>query len=280
MPTPTCPLQAPVEIRHWDCLLDAMSSPESDSFIKTLAFGCVALQNRLVDLVSSPPPRSFHSSQLQEILDRAAKRSDISDHLTTLFWEAMAGPSGLMVELGVRGGESTFVLERVARLKGGLPLVSIDIEDCSDVSDYDHWFFVRTDDVKFAGEFDSWTRARGLSSRINLLFIDTSHLFDHTVLELKHWVPLLAEGGRLVFHDTNQRRLYHRRDGSWGIGWNNRGVMSAIEHMLDCHFNERMDFVEYVKGWMIRHEACCNGFTVMTRLTSDPASPVSVSPSS
>ena len=45
-----------------------------------------------------------------------ARRSDISDHLATIFSEAVAAKPRLIVELGVRGGESRYALERAARV--------------------------------------------------------------------------------------------------------------------------------------------------------------------
>ncbi len=80
---------------------------------------------------------------------------DISDHLPVLFAEALEARPKLIVELGVRGGDSTFVFERVARLCGST-LLSVDIDDCSRVSPWDRWHFVREDDIAFAGRFEAW----------------------------------------------------------------------------------------------------------------------------
>src|SRR5262249_44383255 len=90
--------------------------------------------------------------ELQQIQERIQRDTDISDHLPTLFAESLAAMPKLIVELGVRGGDSTFVLERVARLCRA-KLLSVDIEDCSNVSDNPEWMFIQRDDITFAAEF-------------------------------------------------------------------------------------------------------------------------------
>ena len=57
--------------------------------------------------------------------------SAVSKGRMTLFTEALSVHPSLIVELGVRGGESTFVFERVAKMCGS-QLGSVDIEDCAE----------------------------------------------------------------------------------------------------------------------------------------------------
>lgn len=216
-------------------------------------------------------PAAAGSRELQEIREFARCRSDISDHLETMFAEGLSAQPRLIVELGVRGGVSTYVLERVARLCGNVPLVSVDLEDCSGASRYSNWHFVKTDDITFAGAFPQWCRERRLPSELDFLFLDTSHLLEHTVQEIRHWFPLLSERAKVCFHDTNQRRLYFRKDGSVGIGWSNgRGVIGALEQYFSASFREQADFIDARNGWLIQHTAACNGFTVLTRLGQVP----------
>jgi cephalosporin hydroxylase len=40
-----------------------------------------------------------------------------------------------------------------------------------------------------------------IPASIDLLFIDTSHLYDHTMAELKRYAPRVRPGGWIVFHD-------------------------------------------------------------------------------
>ncbi len=208
------------------------------------------------------------SPELKEIEDRVAHvQSDISDYLATIFSEAVAAQPRLIVELGVRGGESRFVLERAARITRSF-LVSVDIDDCSAVcSQSPLWHFVKSDDIQFAQIFRAWCSERGIEPSIDVLFIDSSHLYEHTVQEITAWFPYLSLRCKVIFHDTNMRRFYRRLDGTIGEGWNNkRGVIQAIEECLGTRFNERIDFVTTVHEWLIRHWAHCNGLTIMERI--------------
>jgi len=212
------------------------------------------------------------SPELKEIADRAAfMPSDISDYLATIFSEAVAVKPRLIVELGVRGGESRFVLERVARVTGAF-LVSVDLDDCSAVcTESPRWPFVRSDDILFAKIFGDWCTQRRIEPRIDVLFIDTSHLYEHTVQEIDAWFPYLSDDCKVIFHDTNIKLFYRRLDGTIEPGWNNkRGVIRAVEEHLGTRLNERVDFVTIAQGWLIRHWSHCSGLTTMERLRRSP----------
>lgn len=218
-----------------------------------------------MDLISKMNSKSLKKI-IKDIRERAdKKKTDISDHLETLFAECLNIEAGLIVELGVGDGESTFVLERVANLWGS-KLVSVDIEDCQKVSKFKDRIFVRQDDISFAAEFPDWCRARGINPVIDILFIDTSHLYDHTVAEIQSWFPYLAPRCKVFFHDTNMSEIFVRKDGSTGKGWNNsRGVIRAIEEHLGVRFDETSDFSLMYNGWFIKHYAICNGFMIMEK---------------
>ncbi len=203
---------------------------------------------------------------LGDIQNRAmVRKTDISDHLAMLFTESLNIESKLIVELGVGDGESTFVLERVANLWGA-KLVSVDIDDRAEVSSFKDRIFVQSDDISFAAEFSDWCRRRGFEPAIDILFIDTSHLYDHTVAEIRSWFPYLASRCKVFFHDTNMSEVFVRKDGSTGKGWDNqRGVIRAIEEHLDTTFNEKVNFALEHRGWFIRHYTICNGFMIMEK---------------
>lgn len=229
--------------------------------------GLAAVYNSVV-IKRATPHIAADSGPLNDINIHAKKQSDISDHLTNLFTEAAAMQPSMIVELGVRSGESTVALSRVANLFGS-HLISVDLEDCSRACSSDHQVFVKSDDVTFAKEFTDWCERRNYASSIDVLFIDTSHEFDHTVAEIQHWFPLLSPHCKVVFHDTNMSTVYFRRNRTMGIGWpNDRGVIAAIEQYFGCRFDERHDFVHFTAGWIIKHFANCNGFTVLERVCS------------
>jgi len=200
-----------------------------------------------------------------EVRSRAQIRTDISDHLETIFFETLSVGPKLIVELGVRGGESTFAFERAARVCGAV-LVSVDINDCSRVTSWPEWNFVQGDDVQFARDFEEWCSERSLPRRVDVLFIDTSHEYHHTLAELHGWLPFLAPRGKLLLHDTNLRSDGLYRDGSSAnAGGDNRAVTEALEEVLGVPMLENDDFVVAARGWLIQHTKYSHGFTVVTR---------------
>lgn len=223
--------------------------------------------NRLVTRLKRPVDPSLPGDE-RAILSLAQAPTDISRHLLTLFRVALEPRPSLIVELGIRGGASTFVFERAAR-RSGATLVSVDIEDCSGVSDWDRWHFVREDDLAFARRFPLWCADRGLDASIDVLFIDTSHAYDHTLAELRAWMPFLVPGGRAVLHDSNMGGLYRR--GDWTIGFAahmDRGVARAIHDWLGASFDERRPFRGRVGGFEVVHDPLCCGLTVLRKPVS------------
>ena len=232
----------------------------------------VRIHNRAYLLFRSNRKQAPASNELKEIEDRAARfPSDISDHLSTIFSETVVLRPRLIVEIGVRGGESRFAFEKAARLSGAF-LVSVDLDDCSaSCTASPGWHFVKADDVHFARDFGDWCGKRGFAPKIDVLFIDTSHLYEHTVEEVKAWFPYLSPTCKVIFHDTNLRNFNRRSDGTILRGWDNqRGVIRAIEEYLGATLNERADFVTIINEWIVRHWAHCNGLTILERRLPQP----------
>jgi cephalosporin hydroxylase len=203
-------------------------------------------------------------------LESCSRESDISDHLSALFYHALEASPRLIVELGTRGGESTRILLAVAEITGGR-MLSLDVDDCSGIKvpHADRWEFIRGDDVAFGRDrFVPWCAARGLAPKADVIFIDTSHLYEHTKEELKAWTGHLTDTGTLILHDTNMGDgVYGRHDGSVGLGWNNqRGVIRAVEEFLGRQYNEDKVFSDTAAGFLVKHYPNCNGLTVLKRL--------------
>ncbi len=248
-------------------LLKALRSPRI--IYNVLVAWYLPLHNRFYRRLPLPPECALPA--LNEIYQHTLQDTDISDHLPALFAAALRTCPRMMVELGVRGGQSTFVLQRVAQLCG-CPLISIDMDDCSQVSDWKEWRFVQSDDVAFAQRFQEYCLSEGLKhSDLDFLFLDTSHLYDHTVAELKAWMPLLSSKAVLVLHDSNQRHTIKREDGRRMLGLENRGVTSALETVLHCTLQETRDYTAVQQGWLITHRAVSNGLTILERIPCLPA---------
>ncbi len=223
--------------------------------------------NPLMDLTRDKHNILSDLKELNEIRERACLKTTINDYLETLFIESICIKPKLIVELGVETGQSTFVFERVAKLCNS-KLISVDINDCSNACSWSDWIFVQKDDIEFAKEFESFCQRHGIEPKIDILFIDTSHLFEHTLKEIESYFPFLSDKAKVFFHDTNIRDIFFRKDGTMGVGWNNeRGVIRALEKYFGKSFNERHDFIDYRNGWLIKHSHHCNGLTILGKVT-------------
>ena len=117
-----------------------------------------------------------------------AKWSDIVDHLPRLREEACR-PNVVVIELGVRGGNSTAAFLDAAELYEG-HVWSVDIADCP--GEHERWTFIQGDDMDVVDQLPE----------CDVLFIDTSHHYEHTLEELKAYVPKVRDGGVVLLHDT------------------------------------------------------------------------------
>jgi predicted O-methyltransferase YrrM len=215
----------------------------------------------------------YYHERLKTCLAGSKVKSDISDHLGVLFSETVLTRPRLIVELGTRGGESTRALIAAASVNNA-KMLSVDIDSAPplDVPGSERWSFVQSDDVGFGREtdgFERWCADHGLAPEADVIFIDTSHLYEHTKEEIAVWHKRLSPAGVMLFHDTNMSTgLAGRLDGSVAYnGWNNqRGVIRAIEEFLGRSYDERTFFVDIARGFLVTHRPNCSGFTALRRL--------------
>ena len=77
------------------------------------------------------------------------------------------------------------------------------------------WSFLAADDM--SDEAAAW-----LPGELDILFIDSSHLYDHTLAELRKYVPRVRPGGLVLCHDTWLRwDAAHDMGEQWvsGVRW-------------------------------------------------------------
>ena len=136
-----------------------------------------------------------------EYLYRLGPWSDIRAEMPLLYEAAACYPQVKVLELGVRTGNSTVAFLAAAEEAGG-HVWSVDLEPPHAPQDQwtgsGRWTFIQGDDLKIA----PLEETPGVPLRPDVLFIDTSHEYDHTLAELRRYVPLVAEGGVVLMHDT------------------------------------------------------------------------------
>lgn len=123
--------------------------------------------------------------------------SDTWQHIPTLYLLCSLKKPQVVLELGCRTGNTTLPLLYAVSKYGG-HVHSIDIEVWPEIKDFlrdnqelqKFWTFIESDDISI-----EW------KERIDFLYIDTSHTYDHTLKELQKYEPLVNSGGVIVFHD-------------------------------------------------------------------------------
>ena len=141
---------------------------------------------------------------------RVAQDHDIKAQMPVLY--AWANQAATIIELGVRGGNSTCALlaglergvisvpsapEGTLTFRGQLWSVDIEYPQVPDWWNFPFWHFLRANDtdpeaVAFCPD------------GADVLFIDTSHYYPHTLQELRLYVPKVRPGGVVLLHDTDR----------------------------------------------------------------------------
>jgi predicted O-methyltransferase YrrM len=134
----------------------------------------------------------------------------VATQLMMMYRKAVRKVAPLILELGTGKGQSTTVLLQACEEKDGR-LVSVDIVDCSQVSDSKRWQFVQSDstDVELI-----LYKAPYLKEGIDILYIDSFHRKEHVNAELTGWYPYMNEKAWIFFDDvdSNPYRKGHRKD--------------------------------------------------------------------
>jgi predicted O-methyltransferase YrrM len=198
--------------------------------------------------------------------------SDISQHLPYIFQKIIFNllqlcPK-LIVELGVCSGQSTKVFNYINKYRNS-KLLSIDINMCNYENIY-NGSFVLSDDIEFASKFSEFCKLRNVLDKIDILFIDTSHEYEHTKQEIDKWFPYLNEEALIIFHDTNMPGIYCKNNQYLQTWDNNRGVIKAIQEYFNMYFFEErpfnmMNMWKYGYYWHFEHIPESNGLTIITK---------------
>ena len=127
--------------------------------------------------------------------------SDIQAQMPLLHDAASTRTRPAIAELGTRTGQSTSALLAGASETGG-HVWSVDPGEVTVPSWWAEtglWSFLPADDM-------SADATRWVPRRLDVLFIDTSHLYGHTMDELHEYVPRVRPGGIVLCHDVELAR--------------------------------------------------------------------------
>ena len=102
----------------------------------------------------------------------------------------------IILELGVQRGTSTKKFLDICNKNNG-KLFSVDIDDCSKVSDDKNWNFFHSRDDNF-----EFIKSK-IPHEIDVLFIDTLHEAEHVKKLIYGYYPLLKKNGYLFIDDVS-----------------------------------------------------------------------------
>lgn len=132
-------------------------------------------------------------------LDRLSRWSDIREYLPFLYETAASYDGVRVLELGARKGNSTLAFLAAADAVGGhvwsgdIDNIDLNQDGMLPWRENPRWTFICGDDMDTVAEFPAG---------VDVLFIDTSHEYEHTLAELRAYMPRLVKGGTALFHDT------------------------------------------------------------------------------
>jgi ubiquinone/menaquinone biosynthesis C-methylase UbiE len=117
--------------------------------------------------------------------------ADIAEHLKFMEDTCVSINAKVLLELGVRTGNSTRAFLRAIEKTDG-KLTSIDMYDCSWVArDNKRWTFYTMDDLGYVPP-----------AILDVLFIDTEHTYAQAIAEMNHFMRFVRIGGVVFMHDT------------------------------------------------------------------------------
>lgn len=117
----------------------------------------------------------------------------LNNHLFPLI-EKINNPT--ILELGVQSGRSTKRFLDICKKNKG-KLYSVDIDDCSKVSDDSNWSFFKTRDDNF-----EFIKSK-IPKKIDVLFIDTLHEAKHVEKIIYGYYELINIGGYIFIDDIS-----------------------------------------------------------------------------
>ena len=104
--------------------------------------------------------------------------------------------SPIILELGVENGRSTKKFLEICSNKNG-KVYSVDIDDCSNVSNDKNWKFFRSRDDNF-----DYIKSN-IPNKIDVLFIDSLHEASHVEKLIYNYYPIINVGGYIFIDDIS-----------------------------------------------------------------------------
>ena len=185
----------------------------------------------------------FTATALAGALFRDWAERGLCEHIETMTAAARHYDNPTIIELGVRTGVSSAIWLGAIEQGGGGLLWSVDVENPHGnyvdlIRDHPNWDLHVSDDLEIEPE----------SPTCDILFIDTSHSYAHTLAELIAYAPHVQPEGIILLHDSN---VEHAAVEDEGNPW-------PVRRAIDSYMEEN-------PGWSVDHTADRYGLALMTR---------------
>lgn len=155
---------------------------------------------------------TFQVDALKARYDKVLKDdSDIVEHLPTLVEQVKELNAKKVIEVGVRYGVSTiawlYALQPGIGTDGFLWAIDVSLPvpvregepnllDSQDgLTVLPHWMFIM-------GDGHGKPVLDALPKKVDIVFVDTNHVYEQTLLELDLYYPRVRKGGRIILHDS------------------------------------------------------------------------------
>ena len=136
------------------------------------------------------PPFKEYLQILEECSSKKNEQRFAAKQLLEIHKKVKSLSSPVILELGVDRGQSTKVILNAMHGKENATLVSVDIKDCSNVSNLGYWTFIQDDSCNIKQIIKL---APILKKGIDLIYIDSLHTPDHVYKEIYGWFPFLKK---------------------------------------------------------------------------------------
>lgn len=202
--------------------------------------------------------------------------TEISSLIPVLFFHGFIQNPRLIVEAGVCLGYSSRAFSMVNKICNS-KLIGLD-NDPNSIPAYSNLHnseFVLINDLQFTHYYAT---SEFKNTPLDVVFIDTSHEYEHTLAEITQFVPLLSKNGIIMFHDSYVTPLtVNNRPAFWRINdtiqlacVNPFGVAPAIKKYFSISFDEskytNMRFTLNENAWQMIHYPFCNGLTILKKI--------------
>ena len=141
-------------------------------------------------------------------------------------------PNPNILELGVQNGRSTLKFLDLCNKNNG-KLFSVDVDDCSSVSNDKRWVFIKSRDDNF-----EYIKSI-IPDEIDVIFIDTLHEAKHVKKILYYYYKFLKVGGYIFIDDISHLPYLDNKKSNFYCEINNRETFNEI---LKIYFYNQKSF--------------------------------------